>query len=165
MRSISIPKTGRESWAGKRMQTKSRSWWGHSLENSCGEKDQTSNRVFLLSVKLSRFIVSFTKLPFQLTDQDEVGCGAGQRGSPSYTGCIRNTDQETFPHLHLIHRLWSDLLRCPHVSLLHPVHPLEETCHYLHNSGSLHGPNQRVSVNQRNKYYSHVFLLNMKFAC
>lgn len=65
------------------------------------------------------------KLPFQLSNQDEVGRGAGQRGGPSDTGCVWNTDQESFPHLHLILRLCSDLLRRPHVALLHPIRPFE----------------------------------------
>lgn len=70
-------------------------------------------------------------LPFQLSNQDEVGRGACQRGGPSDTGCIRNTDQESFPHLQLILRLQSDLLRCPHVILLCPIRPFEVLRHII----------------------------------
>ena len=65
------------------------------------------------------------KLPLQLSNQDEVGRGACQRGGASDTGCIRDTDQESFPHLQLILGLQLDLLRCHHVTLIHQIHPVE----------------------------------------
>lgn len=64
------------------------------------------------------------KLPLQLSNQDEVGRGARQRGGASDAGCIRDTDQESFPHLQLILGLQLDLLRCHHVTLLHLIRPV-----------------------------------------
>ena len=56
--------------------------------------------------------------PLQLSNQDEVRGGAGERGRSSDTGCVRNTDQESFPDLQLILGLRSDLIHRPHVGRL-----------------------------------------------
>lgn len=65
------------------------------------------------------------KSPFQLSNQDEVGRSASECSSSSDTRCVRNTDQESFPHLQLILGLWSDLLSCPQVCLLRHIRPYE----------------------------------------
>lgn len=55
--------------------------------------------------EFGRVLFLIIHLRFQLSDHDEVGSGAGQRGGPADAGRIRNTDEESFPHFHLILRL------------------------------------------------------------
>lgn len=57
------------------------------------------------SLNVFCFVFFLFHLRFQRSDQDEVGSGAGQRGGPADASRIRNTDQESFPHFHLILRL------------------------------------------------------------
>lgn len=75
---------------------------------------------------VSGVLFLYCTLRFQLSDQDEIGGSAGQRGGSSDAGRIRNTDQESFPHFHLILRLRLDLLGCPRVRLVHLLCPFEK---------------------------------------
>ena len=63
-------------------------------------------------------------VPFKLSDQDEVGCGAGQRGRAADAGGVRDADQEALPDLHLVLGLLPHLLSRPPVPLLRPVLPV-----------------------------------------
>lgn len=106
---------------------------GHRIE------DSSVSGVFFL----------YCTLRFQLSDQDEIGGSAGQRGGSSDAGRIRNTDQESFPHFHLILRLRLDLLGCPRVRLVHLLCPFEKENRTTHNS-SIKGSIQMQSIPNAN---------------
>lgn len=128
-RSITKQAAGRWAWAGRQTQTRSQNWSIRSLENSWKAEEMFHNTRF------GRVLFFLIHLRFQLSDQDEVGSGAGQRGGPADAGRIRNTDQESFPHFHLILRLWLDLFRCPRVRL-NLICPFEKENERVEMSGS-----------------------------
>lgn len=50
-------------------------------------------------------------IPLELTHQDQIRGGAGEGCSSSDACSIRYTDQKSFPHLHLVFSLSSDLIQ------------------------------------------------------